>query len=304
MKIAFCGFVIFITRLFFDRPDIIHIHAASRASFYRKIPFVILSRLFRVPLVYHQHGAEFMVFFRDECNPLRKWLIRCVLRQADVIIALSMSWKENLHTICHDLPVEILPNAVPLPKFTVRENITVPTILFMGRIGERKGVPELIDAVEIISREYTKFHLLLGGDGDVDKWREESRRRGLNEIVSFLGWVAGKEKEKMFQSADICVLPSHNEGLPMFVLEANSYGKPVVATDVGGVADAIVDNLNGYLIQPNDVEMLAVRLKQLIVDNDLRLTMGAAARKIAEEEFDIKKIVEKLSLIYSKMLCE
>ncbi len=300
---AMSGYVAVIVSLITFRPNLVHIHAASRASFYRKAPIVILFWLLRKPIVYHHHGGEFMQFYRNESGNYKRRFIRWVFRKPSRIIVLSESWKENFLSIDNNLPITVLRNAVCIPGIGLTKAPQPKvTILFMGQIVQRKGVLDLLNAAIQLLEGNLDFQFILGGIGEIDFFQNYCQSKGVQDVVDFRGWVAGEEKESLFQLADIFVLPSYNEGLPMSILEAISYGIPVVATPVGGVREAVVDGLNGYLIQPGDVNHLARRLNELIVNDKLRLELGKASRRLAEEKFDLSNMVKKLVIIYSGTL--
>lgn len=300
---AFSGYIRFIIFLLFFNPQIIHLHVASRASFYRKAPIVFLSSLFKKKIIYHQHGAEFMKFYNKENSPYKQKIIKIVLRRANIIIALSEQWEKNLLDIDIGLPVHVLPNALIIPdQLQNKTNKTVPQILFMGRIGMRKGIHDLILAAENLFRKGFFFRLVLCGDGDITKWKNKCLKKGIDKIIEFKGWISGEDKVRLFQDVDIYVLPSYNEGLPMSVLEAASYGLPVVSTRVGGVPEAVKNEVTGFLLEPGDVNGLTQKLEQLLCDEKLRIKMGMSGRKLVMDNFDLSKNIQDLIQIYSLLV--
>jgi len=300
---ALSGYANFLLSLLVIRPDIFHFHVASRASFYRKTPLILLAYLLQKPIIYHLHGAEFMQFYNDESKTLKKFLIRSVLSKATVIIALSKQWRSNLLTIDETFPIQVLYNSIPIPDLEKgKDQDEKKKILFMGQLGKRKGVPELIAAAEKLSHFRVDFRIILCGDGNVPMWQEECSRKKLEDKFEFRGWVTGEEKDLLFKEADIYVLPSYNEGLPMSVLEAISYAIPVISTPIGGIPEAVVDGVNGFLVKPGDVESLAAKIGVLLEDDNLRKQFGEASRKIAEQKFDISITLRCLDEMYLKLV--
>ena len=112
----------------------------------------------------------------------------------------------------------------------------------------------------------------------------------------------GQDKLAAFQSADIFIYPSFHEGVPMAVLEAMSAGLPVIATRVGGLPDVVQDRLTGILIDPGQPQQLAAAILALVNQADLRLAMGAAGRRLAEERYSLESHVHQLVDIYQKVL--
>nr|WP_241214457.1 glycosyltransferase family 4 protein [Vibrio alfacsensis] len=156
--------------------------------------------------------------------------------------------------------VHVIYNAVDTLDLN-RSNIDQGRILFLGRLGERKGVKDLIDAFAIVLKQYPDCRLTLGGDGDIATFKQQVKNLGISNNVDFLGWVAGEQKKIWLSKADVYCLPSYNEGFPMGVLEAMSANIPVVASTAGGIPDAIENSVDGLLIEAGDVEMLATHLK-------------------------------------------
>ena len=301
-KAALKGYLRFLYLLLRRKPDIVHIHAASRASFFRKLPMVVLSKLARSKIVYHHHGGGFMIFYNKESGYVLRAIIRWLLRIPEVIVALSEQWRENLHSIDPNLPIIVLPNPAPVPDFAPKRTKSRIQILFMGRLGHGKGIHDLLEAARILLLKGTSFHIILCGDGNLSYWARKSAELGVAESVEIRGWISGEAKKRAFSEADIYVLPSHNEGLPMSILEAMAYGLPIVTTPVGGIPDAVVDSINGFLLPPGAPDILAARLRTLIANKSLREKMGYASREIVKERFGLSKVINSLEKLYSNLM--
>lgn len=301
IKAALTGYGVFLYRLISVRPDIVHIHGASRNSFYRKSLFVLVSKLFSKKVIYHHHGGEFMIFFHQESNWLsRKW-IGWIFKKSDLILTLSENWKANLLSIDKTLKIKVLPNPVSIPLLSSGKKKSPVTIIFMGRLVSAKGIDDLIDAALTLLSKSLSFELVFYGEGEEERFRQRCREKNLDGHVMFKGWIDGKEKEIAYIDGDIFVLPSYNEGLPMGILEAMSYGLPVVATRVGGIPDAVKEGVNGFLITPGDVQALAACLEKLIVNPNLRREMGRVGRELATTHFEVSIVTEALETIYNEL---
>ncbi|MEO8992941.1 MAG: glycosyltransferase family 4 protein [Nitrosospira sp.] len=277
---------------------LIHIHVASRASIWRKSIFAFTAIPFRVPYVLHMHGAEFEEFFRGECGPLRREIIRALLRNAATVIALSVSWAAKLREIAPGAQVEVVYNSVSLPRQKTFEHNEVRNgILFLGRIGARKGAFDLIRAFAVVSGD---VKLALGGDGDVNEASELARQLGVSERVQLLGWVTGENKEALLSTASIFVLPSYNEGLPMSILEAMAWGVPVITTPVGGIPEVMRQGEEGVIVQPGDIDGLTAALRRLLDDEPLRQRLGANGRKRIQHIFSDEVVFPQLEAIWAR----
>lgn len=299
--VALRGWLTFMQILVMGKVGLLHVHLSSRASFWRKLLFILPSQVVCIPIVLHLHGSEFHLFYESECGTLRRRLIRYVFEHAARVVVLSNSWKEWVQNKFPKAKVQLINNSVRLPHVSYCER-DHSTVLFLGRLGERKGGFHLIAAVSQIVHDFPNLKLWLGGDGEVEKGRILSREVGIEERVEFLGWVTGEEKQNRLQQAAIFVLPSYNEGLPMAVLEAMGHGLPVISTPVGGIPEAISDGVEGFLVPPGDEAALAERLRRLLSDKELRRKMGEAARVKVEKHFSTEVVVPQFEALYAELL--
>jgi glycosyltransferase involved in cell wall biosynthesis len=129
------------------------------------------------------------------------------------------------------------------------------------------------------------------------KWREGEDTHGAPVI--FTSWI--EDIIPAIFGLDIVALTSHNEGTPMSIIEAQSCGKPVVATDVGGVRDTLIDEQTGFLVQPGDISEMTAKLKMLVEDSRLRTEMGLKAVEFASAQFSKKAEIENFKKLYSSL---
>lgn len=299
---ALTGWLRFIGKLIGLRVALVHVHMASRASFWRKLLFLLPTFALRVPVVLHLHGGEFHEFYGRESSPFVQRLIRFVFEHASRVIVLSASWYEWVVEQFPRARVLVVYNPVvlsPHTPFTVRDSAS---LLFLGRLSKGKGTFDLIKALARLKPAYPEIKLLLGGDGELETIRKYASALDVAANVEILGWVRGEDKHALFAQASVYVLPSYNEGLPVSVLEAMAAGLPVVSTPVGGIPEAVADGVEGFLVQPGDVPALAERLGRLLNDADLRQRMGAAARQKMEMHFSVERIVPEIENIYRELL--
>ena len=286
----------------FGKIDIVHIHMSSNRSFYRKWFIYKWSKFRKIKTVIHLHGSEFQIFYHYANKPVKRMILE-VFESADAIFVVSDRWKTFVSSICNNQNIQIIYNGANLEKYTDssggkdRINVT-----FMGRLGERKGVFDLLSAFEKIIPLVRNAHLVLGGDGEVEKARRRIEENNNQERIHVLGWVSGEKKIEVFKECDIYVLPSYNEGLPGSILEAMAVGVPIISTTVGGIPDAVQNDINGYLINPGDVEKLYRKLLVLCQDEELRKRMGKESQKIVRDKFNIRKIVHDLLEQYEMIM--
>lgn len=281
---------------------LLHAHTASRASFWRKSLFILPAFLARVPVVLHLHGAEFQVFYEKECSVWARRYVHWVFQRVSQVVVLSESWKRWVRSSFPSARVRVIPNPLFVPELSTKTVRASCTLLFLGRLGERKGVYDLLRAVAALIPDYPDLRVLLGGDGDLEAVRSQADALGIGGHVELLGWVKGAEKSRLLNAASVYVLPSYNEGLPMSVLEAMAHGLPVIATPVGGISEAISDGVEGFLVVPGDQAALADRLRRLLTSEQLRRRMGEAAKKKVERLFSTEVVVPQFEALYRDLL--
>jgi glycosyltransferase involved in cell wall biosynthesis len=281
---------------------IVHAHLSQRGSFYRKALVFLLAKLCRKKVIYHLHGSEFLLFFQRSPKPAKR-LIQVIFNGCDAIIVLSESWKRELSNIIQNPNIHVVYNPVVIadtPKQYEKNNQDTPHFLFLGRLGRRKGVYDILDAVQKIKKP--NFIISLYGDGEVDVIRKLVQCRGLEQVVQVRGWIHGQQKAQAFQNAHVLLLPSHNEGLPMSILEALAQGMPVLSSTVGGIPEAIAHGTNGLLVEPGDSDMLADYLQQLASSPHRLREMSQAAYDTALQKFNHTQIFEQLEQLYQSLL--
>jgi glycosyltransferase involved in cell wall biosynthesis len=302
LSLALTGWIQAAVRLLTLDAPLVHIHLSSRASFWRKSVVCVLARLARRPYLLHVHGSEFADFYQ-ECPPAARRIVRAVLARATLVLALSEAWRATLQQISPRARLEVLPNAVPLPALdgSLRPVGRQPTLLFFGEIARHKGVFELAQAFARVAAAFPGLQLVYAGTGRaVAETRELTARLGLGERAEFTGWLEAERKRAVLAGATIFVLPSYVEGMPMALLEAMSWGLPVIATPVGGVPEIVTHEVDGLLVPPGDVEALAAAVARLMSEPQLRERLGRAARETVATRFSLDSAVERLLGIYRR----
>jgi glycosyltransferase involved in cell wall biosynthesis len=281
-----------------DAP-LIHIHLASRASVWRKGVICAMARIARRPYFLHAHGSEFRKFYHEECGAIAKWLVRLILERSALILALSSQWNEEFRRIAPRSRVYTLPNAVPVREASFGLPPEAPVrVLFAGRIGARKGTFELLRAFARLAPKFPGVTLVCAGDGEVEKLRAEASALGIGDRVECPGWLSAEQMTGEMARATVFTLPSHNEGVPMAVLEAMSHGLPVLTTPVGGIPEVIENDRNGLMVTPGDVDQIEAGLTRLLQSSADRARLGAAARATIVERYSLSSTIERLAALY------
>jgi glycosyltransferase involved in cell wall biosynthesis len=279
----------------------VHAHLAMKGSFWRKSLFCTVARLFGVPVISHLHGSELKVFHAS-LGQFGKRLFRYQLESSAAVIVLSDSWARFVLECAPRADVVVIPNYVKIPQVSgAHEESPVFTVLFLGLVGERKGVFDLLPAFRDASREArqqgVRMRLLIGGNGAVEQAQRKSEELGVAEDVEFLGWVDANRRSELLNGADVFVLPSHNEGLPMAILEAMAASLPIISTRVGGIPELVRNDVDGFLIEPKDTVALSHALLSAALRRPEAKGMGASGRERVAAEFSdivVLPVIDKL----------
>jgi glycosyltransferase involved in cell wall biosynthesis/serine acetyltransferase len=285
-------------------PDIIHVHVGDFPSLYRKALVMLPYLLRRNRRILHFHGAAFLDQYAA-LTPRRQALVRRILGYFDLVICLSDSWRQEIEATFAPRRTVVLPNAVHMPQraSAPRADSAPLELLFLGLIGPRKGVFDLLDAVERAVARGADVRLSIGGNGEVDRLRERlATSPALADRVRYLGWVTAEDRDAAFASAHAYVLPSYAEGMPMSVIEAMSYGLPVITCPVGGIPELVEDGTTGALVAPGAVDSLADAICRLASDETLRQSQGAAAADRVRRDFELGAHVKRITGLYREVL--
>ena len=202
------------------------------------------------------------------------------------------------------------PVGVEIDKFPFireeRNNLPSPiAILTVARLVEEKGLEYSITAIKEILVRNSDLHLkyYIVGEGILkESLINLVKKSSLGNVVEFLGAMDQLQVAKEMSMAHIFLLPSISEALPVVLMEAQAIGLPIVATDVGSVAEAIIDGRSGFLVPYRDVNALVEKIEYLIEHPELWFKMGRYGRKFIEENYDIKKLNQKLLKIYQNII--
>jgi glycosyltransferase involved in cell wall biosynthesis len=208
-------------------------------------------------------------------------LIPAVYRRTRFVVV-SESTKEDL--VRRGIPrdnIEIVYNAVDHTKYTPAASSTspsVPLVGYVGRIKRYKRVDCVLEALKIVAKTIPDVRLVLAGSGDcLPSLVSLAERLGIKDRVDFMGFVSEQEKIDMLRKTQVVVNPSSKEGWGVTVIEANACGAPVIASDVPGLRDAVVDGKTGFLVPYGDIDGFASRITQVLKDDSLRSTLSRQA---------------------------
>ena len=284
------------------RLGLIHANLSKRGSTLRKLIVAGLARQLGVPLVIHLHGSGYDAFY-DGLSPRLQRPVRAMFRGAARVIVLGQAWAAWVGNRMGLPPtrIDILYNGVPAAtgRSTPREQAH---IVLLGRIGPRKGVPELLEALASPAMAARPWTATLAGDGDLAPYRRFIAEHGLADRVALPGWLDGNAAAALLQAADILVLPSHAENFPISVIEALAAGIAVVVTPVGTTPELLVDGISARFVPVGDASALRDTLVSLIDDPAQRSRIAAAGHAVFRRDLDIDALARRLAAMHRETI--
>ncbi len=245
---------------------------------------------------------------RQIVNLYRKTLGKATLKRTDRLIATTESYAATSRDIWKK-EASVIPNAVDERIFTpelsgerIREKYGIEgnMVLYVGRLVFHKGIEYLIESAKYVDATY-----IIVGSGDKEaELKRFAARRGVRKKVIFAGRVDGRELPEYYAATDVFVLPSVSrlEAFGIVALEAMASGKPVIVSDIPGVNEVIEEGVQGIRAKPMDSKDIAEKINVLLRDEGIRKRMGSAGRKLVEERYTWKKVVEKIEAVYSEVV--
>ena len=280
----------------------VHAHFAINAA---SIALVV-SRLLGISFSFTAHN----IFFTDRIllkEKIREARFIAVISEFSRAFLLEMvpgeDWKQKTHVVhCGLSPAQFCP-AQPRPA------ISVPLILCVAQLVERKGVPVLVEACQLLAKRGLAFQCVIAGDGPERVILEQLVDQfGLKDCVTLTGPIFQEQLKDYLNRTDIFALPcikarnGDMDGIPVVLMEAMANEIATVSTVISGIPELIQDGDTGLLVQPNDAVALANALQRLLEDNELRVRLGQNGRQKILREFDVDQNAAQLAALFEKYL--
>ncbi len=295
--------------------DLVHVHYPTIAG----VCGALLRLLRRKPLVLTIHGGELDEPQVLELPALRRLVtrvtVRIALARADAVIVVGKGLEkaaiergveeDRVYTIDMGVDTAVFhPGSRTERRRALGLAERTPTVVFVGALTPQKGTEQLIRAAAIVHESIPscEWHLI-GAGSQADELKNLADLLGISRVVSFHGFLAPDSVALWQQAADVCVVPSLAEGFGLAALEGMACGTPVIASNVGGLRDLIVDGKNGRLIAPGDPVAMAAAVTELLESPRLRETLSESAREVVADHSLVLQTQRVLN-VYRKVLRE
>jgi glycosyltransferase involved in cell wall biosynthesis len=280
------------------QPDLVH------------VAFIAPGVIFQLQTA-HIHPAPLLVTMQQHISPFQNrgaaGLLTSVLRAADWIVACSEATRGDVETMAPEVAsrCSVIRNALePAALAPSRLPASPPRVLCLGRLAPQKGFDLALPAYASIARRFPGVRLEIAGDGPQRSELEAlAASLGIRDRVDFLGWVAPQAVPGLINRATVVVMPSREDPFPLVAIEAALMGRPLIATRVGGLREAVVDGETGLLVDPDDATAIAQALAHLLENLDVAQRLGDSARTWALATYSWEGQVRAYEAVYRK-LCE
>jgi len=238
-----------------------------------------------------------------------KSFLRWGIGFSDKVTAISSYTAREVRELVPDdeVAVEVIPYTITVTAKLNQESQAkplLPLVLYVGRLVERKGVEYLIRAFAEVVREVPSELVIVGKGPEDERLHQLTEELNLVQKVHFKGWVSQDELEQLYNQCNVFVLPAiidskgDTEGLGVVLLEAMSYMKPVVASNLGGITDIVKDRETGLLVNEKDPHGLSEAIKSLLSDPSLAASLGKRGYEHVQKQFSWEKILTQWTSLY------
>jgi glycosyltransferase involved in cell wall biosynthesis len=289
--------------------DLLYVSLNSHGpGFYKDLMVVFPLKLFGKKIVYHFHNKGVAIYQHKTINNL---LYRFTIRNTKSILLSRLLYsdiekyagKEDVYYCANGIPEVIEAKTIQEKPARTNGNCR---LLFLSNMYVAKGVYDLLNACKLLSKRGLDFEChFVGAWSEISEEQLKGKiaQEGLSEVIFIHGAKLGADKYRYYQNTEVFVFPSHNECFPLVNLEAMQFSLPIVTTNVGGIPEMVKDGETGFLVPPQDVEVLAEKLQLLILNPDMRRKMGEAGRKLYESSFTMNAFEANItSVLQSAMM--
>ncbi|MDE7427223.1 MAG: glycosyltransferase family 4 protein [Muribaculaceae bacterium] len=276
---------------------ILHIHYAGQKSWKRENMLAAIGRKLGYKTLMHCH-CDLVLLDKHQGRSE----IISKLSQADAHIVLANSYRDFAEKEIGLKNVSVIPNFTSAPGKTPETKLNNPPVfLFLGLLNRDKGFFDLLEACSRLVKDGLDFRLVVGGIGNMPEIESFIAENHLADKVELRGWISGTDKEQALRSADVLVLPSYTEGMPMVIIEAMLAGCAVIGTGVGAIPDMIGNSHAGTVVTPGDIDMLTQSMAAFIKDHNT-LEQARTEALTVGQRYTPFSVLPQLENLYNNLL--
>jgi glycosyltransferase involved in cell wall biosynthesis len=289
------------------RPTLVYIPAGqTTVGYIRDAGYILIAKFFGRKVITHLRGGYFRKWY-ESSGSLLQWFIRFVHKKVDAQIVLGNNLRSLYNWLLPEEKIFVVPNG---GNFLVGSSMNTNekvTVLFLGNYVKSKGVLEVLYAVPQVCKQLENVRFVFAGEW----FDEEVKSRFLEFMKQYpdlpiinYGLVKGEMKKQLLMESDIFVFPTYyrNEGHPWVIIEAMAAGLPIISTDHAAISESVINGVNGFLVEKENVNQLADKIISLVADPVLRTQMGTAGKKMYLDNFTEDKMIERMSSVFKTVI--
>lgn len=282
--------------------------AQNNIGFIRDSFYILIGKIFKnTKVLIHCRGSMYYKHYINLKKILQKYF-DYVYSKTDYCIVLGDKLKDMMNKWFPPNNTFVIPNGTNFTnRFNNQEKKVSPLVLgYIGIISEQKGIFDLLHSFIYIKKKFNDVKLNIAGSFvntyTENKVRNIINENDLNDSIKFVGIVDGTEKEKFYNSINILLMPSWHEGHPNVILEALASKLPVIASDVGAISESVIEDYNGFLVPPQNIELLSAKIEKIISNIELLKTMSENSYKLYLEKFTEEIYINKMIKAFYKII--
>jgi len=290
-------------------PDVVYIPLSqTTVGYLRDSGFILIAKILRRKVICHLRGGNIRNWF-NSANPVTRWYVRCVHSLINGQIVLGETLRHLFSGIVQDQKIFVIPNGRNFENLNIKKQYNrKTTILYLATFDRTKGILDVLNSVPKVWNSCTNVEFVFAGNWHRPDLTKEIKcyvAENPSLPITFFAPVYGRKKFEILNNADVFVFPPNcPEGHPWVIVEAMAAGLPIISTDQGAIKESVVDGVNGFIVEKRNPTAIAEKIITLIENTRLRHEMGKASRKLYEEKFTEKHLVENFKTCFNAVIGE
>ncbi len=280
----------------------VHINMAERMSLFRKGTMIVGCAAIGVPTVLHLHAQ--MRGFYDHLPTVLKRLTRWIFSLPNGVIVIGPAARTFVIDTLQvpAIRVRMITNGVPGPGVEVARTAKRDRqrLLFIGNLSDKKGLMDLLRALAQPELDRSRLEVTIAGGGNLAGYRARSRVLGVDDTVHFTGWCDQKKISQLLGDCDVLILPSHDEVLPLAILEALAHGVAVVTTPVGEIPSLLTDGVDSLFVTVGSPVSIAAAINRILAETDLRQSLEKNGRATYRRHFCLSDFFSNVAIEHQR----
>ena len=295
------GYICSFFQIIFFKPEIVHIHMAEKGSVIRKSFIIKMAKKRKCKILVHMHAGPFMDWY-NTLNNRKKIKIKKMFDNIDCLLVLGKYFKKQMKEIIDDNKIKVLYNGIDIPKinYYLANKNKKEFFLYSGRINELKGVFDILESIKNCDDKLpSNIKFVFCGSDETGRFKSTVENLKIENRIIFEGWVSTKKMQEYYKKSKCLILPSYSEGLSMTIIEAMSYGLPIITTNITTNPE-ILDGIC-YLVEAGNKKELSKMILEYSSNENMLKNISEKEYKRVNELFSIEIMIENTLKYYEEL---